>query len=1790
VITFVDNVKVSAKATAPGGPPGSGPYAVPFLAGASGCGSCGGGQSGSGIENRWGGFSSEFAMGQTPKRYSAGSLRISSPLPTLNLATPAGLTYVGSNQFVEIITTSSNAVRQVNAPQALADVVTLDAFCYQIGYYLSSQVGAKVGGVYQLSGSPFVTWKIQNPDASTNTFNSVRITETRGSDVKTYNSVYTASSGSWKLGYPGSLREDEWVVNTVTNGTSVVIQGYTKPGYLRTVAVTTRVPGGPDQFKVKRVYQLFTWGEGLVEETLDPDTHPRTTTYTYYPDTSFQHGPPVQKVIGPDGSWKWYEYDSFGRVSAISSSFGNVTPDGTQPPSSVRKTEYFYGDEAATFVYGSGDDGTLQTNTPRCIIETLQILDVGRRYSVVRSLDARIDIQCTAPGASWNDPSNLFTTNRFYTNGPNQFALRAVVRPDGTMTTYDYITNAAGTYLTNITATGRPDSSFTYIVDGSSNQTVLTSFGYTASVTTYDVLSRVTLSQDTYGNFDSYGRPQQVTHLDGTTEQTYYACCGVDNTTDRDGLTSQYLYDAARRQIGYQKLYNGIPIATTNLLDAAGHALATVRVGTDASLIALGGAAYDLAGQVIRQTNALNGVTAYADTLNGNGQKVSTTTYPDGGVRIETYFLDGSLASVTGSAASLVRYEYGIEDDGGGIWRPYSREIKLDANGNDTSEWTKAYSDMLGRSFKTLFSAASTPYPAALSFFNSRGQMTNQLDADGVSTIYAYSAKGEQSYSILDSNRNYVIDYSGSDRITFTTNDVVADNGFNVRRARTYVWSTSANASNLVSTTETSVDGLRTWNTLWNSGVPLTATNRTFYDSAHAYRITTNSAPDRTYTVTTNQYGRLVSVTRRDSSGAQVGQTIYGYDSHGRQYTATDARNGTTTSYFNKADQVSGIVTPVPASGQSAQVTTNFFDNLGRVIATKLPDNTYITNKFGLSGLLTNTYGSRTYPVAYTYDAQGRMKTMKTWTNFTSNLGAATTTWNYNAYRGWLDNKRYPDNTGPSYTYTPAGRLQTRLWARGANTTYSYNNAGDLSGLTYSDSTPAIGYGYDRRGRQSAITQGSATTTRLYDDAGDLLSESYAGGWLNGLIVTNRYDQYLRRTNLSLFNGPTLLTRSTNSYDSASRLAKVSDGTNSATYSYLANSPLVSQIAFTNNGVQRMVTSKQFDLLNRLTNSSASVSFVYAYNSANQRTRATLADGSYWVYTYDSLGQVISGKRYWSDGTAVAGQQFEYTFDDIGNRKTAGSGGDHDQYGGALHYASYWANSLNQYTSRDVPGYVNVIGSAKTNATVSLWTPDGYWAQTSRKADYFRGELPLNNTTGALWLTITNLAVLNNGTNRDILTNTVGNAFIRRTPEAFGYDADGNLTADGRFTITWDAENRALSFASLISGPSGSKIKVDCAYDWLGRRTQKIVSTWNGSAFVPQSTNRFVYDGWNVIAVLNPQSAVVQSLTWGSDLSGSLQGAGGVGGLLCVNAGSNGVHFFAMDGNGNVAALVKASDGTVSATYEYGPFGELVRATGPMAKANPFRFSNKYQDDDTDMLYYGYRYYSPSTGRWLNRDPLREKGGFNLYGFVRNNSCSAFDPDGQITVRVLTDKPETSCGSASVYFNFILDQPAPQDGYIVQENTFDIPYHSCDSIVHGNIETDHYWEAWLVKAGHYFPTTQGYGYTDWLSWPGRPDAAGSGGAKGKIKFFFKTRTGDLGDPGANPIIPPDPSTGWTWRVSSPTSLDLPSTRIKPTWWDDSPDNGESIEARSVSVVWACCPNQCPTPWSKIVVLPGPVTN
>jgi len=354
-------------------------------------------------------------------------------------------------------------------------------------------------------------------------------------------------------------------------------------------------------------------------------------------------------------------------------------------------------------------------------------------------------------------------------------------------------------------------------------------------------------------------------------------------------------------------------------------------------------------------------------------------------------------------------------------------------------------------------------------------------------------------------------------------------------------------------------------------------------------------------------------------------------------------------------------------------------------------------------------------------------------------------------------------------------------------------------------------------------------------------------------------------------------------------------------------------------------------------------------------------------------------------------------------------------------------NALNQHGSREVPGYMNVLGTASNNATVTLWGDNGAYAATARKSEYFRGELYANNSTGAVWLTITNVAVLNDGGNPDIVTNTVGKTFLPKTPETFAYDLDGNLTRDGSWTNTWNAENRRVTIESRSTLPAAARMREQWTHLADGRWIERIVSTNNGSSYYPAFTNRYVWDGQVLLAVLDHTNGLVMSFTRGSDLSGTPQGAGGVGGVLAVCFKTNGTHFTCYDGNGNVTALVNATNGSESARYEYGPFAEPIRATGPMAKLNPIRFSTQYADDVTGDVKYLFRDYDALTGRWLSRDPIGERflapaegqedsedsepqrGAFvqrvrggdsgNLYSFVSGDPIGRIDPVGLITFK-----------------------------------------------------------------------------------------------------------------------------------------------------------------------------------------------
>ncbi len=179
-----------------------------------------------------------------------------------------------------------------------------------------------------------------------------------------------------------------------------------------------------------------------------------------------------------------------------------------------------------------------------------------------------------------------------------------------------------------------------------------------------------------------------------------------------------------------------------------------------------------------------------------------------------------------------------------------------------------------------------------------------------------------------------------------------------------------------------------------------------------------------------------------------------------------------------------------------------------------------------------------------------------------------------------------------------------------------------------------------------------------------------------------------------------------------------------------------------------------------------------------------------------------------------------------------------------------------------------------------------------------------------------------------------------------------------------------------------------------------------GTTWTVATDRRFLYDGWNLIAEYEGSAGVPPALTatylWGPDLSGTPQGAGGVGGLLAVrllSSVSESSVYPAYDGNGNISAWVSGA-GALLARMDYSPFGQLIAhykfTSDAILSRLHFGFSTKYTDPETGLLYYGHRYYDPVNGRWQSRDPIGERGGVNLYGFVGNDGVGRWDILGKL--------------------------------------------------------------------------------------------------------------------------------------------------------------------------------------------------
>ena len=589
----------------------------------------------------------------------------------------------------------------------------------------------------------------------------------------------------------------------------------------------------------------------------------------------------------------------------------------------------------------------------------------------------------------------------------------------------------------------------------------------------------------------------------------------------RDGTVTQYTYDergnkTAQTSPGAGSTGSSWTYYTYNANDRL---LTEMVTGASTPLRSLG---YSLDGSLTTETNALGGVTTYVEAFDsGNQRYTRTTTYPDGGTRIETHFLDGRLERITGTAVAGKRYEYGVEQMGT-PWCRTTKVIDLDAAGNDMSQWVKTYTDAAGRVFRTEYAAAATPYPYEENTYNDKGQRIKHRDPDGVITLFSYNAQGQLEYEALDMDRDDVIDFDGTDQITRT---IINGDGASNRETLTYVLETDGSAVESLVQKDT-----QTLNT---------HTSIRYQDATNGIQTSTSTtydAPNRTRTVTTTHPGLnqteqvyvddLLRTTRAlDTSSQTIHQMDSFYDGQGRLNRQEDSTSGPTVYTYNDAELLATVTTGVGAT----QTTSTLYDTKLQPITRAQPDGQTIHYEYELSGQLKKTYGARTYPVEYTYDAQGRLSTQTTWSDYAGTTEARTTRWNYEPNRGWLESIDAPDEAtgqppatpgtgGVKYFFSTAGRVIARKWERGAWYLYGRNNAGQVTAAT---GNPSTNYTYNRRNQLASTTQDGMTTSLTYNLAGQITDEVHTGGQLDGLSVHHSYDGAGRRTQTQLKSGPT---------------------------------------------------------------------------------------------------------------------------------------------------------------------------------------------------------------------------------------------------------------------------------------------------------------------------------------------------------------------------------------------------------------------------------------------------------------------------------------------------------------------------------------------------------------------------------------------------------------------------------------------------------------------------------------------
>jgi RHS repeat-associated protein len=1451
-----------------------------------------------------------------------------------------------------------NYLRQVKTAAGLLDVVPVNARSFFIRKYAPTQVGAKgANGFYTAVGEPIESYSFSSPVVPENAPKKLTVIHKIGTE--TYTTLHTHSYGP---------EEGEIWRQDIVSGSVIwdrILQRKPQPQLGPTyrsdkVIAVCRSGGGTDyganapQYSMDNITRDYapvhskeTFSSGM--------SHDRKRSYAPVPGDPNALGP-VNEQETSTGSVIDYGYDSLNRMVLRKWTMKVPATGGTAPM--TKQESYDYTPLSASEVVKQYDF------RPRTTLFVQDNVLVGRTYNSYYMdsgdyVEAE-EVSATA-AAPYGDMNNRRTESRYFGSGPHLGRLKEKRADDATLTRYDYSDLPTGnlqvTILKRLTPNGQP-------LNGHSTRSIEVRDvrAWSLSVTNAHWVNgawlnyeTITEERDLSGNLTKRTRLDLLSNQSRVLLEQEWDGSRIVRSVDEAGVVTRteylpetnFISKVIREAVPANGSHAAQPeIVTTYSGDFSVGAnqmpirTTTVKTITSGGLTLTSSETEDEKGRTLSKTDVNGYTTTYSYQDN---PPVTTMTLPSGAVQVTTETSENEILSVTGTAVIPQFFRYAPLAAGGISETMYEAQDLGPRWTRTERDAAKRISKVLrpafnGQTSETVYSYQNGCPCGKAALITSTGQPAKVLSYNAVSQLIRSGTSGDNLTLSLD---------SASDRISDEVQTVLLDAGKLWLVQTSTIYPTAGNGiGKVINISRRLLAGFTGNQSSVQEAVDITGNvTAQIAETDRATKVQTMRTvqPSRSDDIVETYYAGLLV---RSHSPGSSGDLVYGHDALGRVISALQPGHTQTevTTYHPNKNQVATQADAAGASTTFSYVAQGQA-GAGQVQSVVAADNGTTTTLYNLRGQTLRTSGARSYPVAYAYDGYGQLSTLTTWQDYAGETGAAITTWAYEAATGLLLSKTDAANQPTSYTYDAAGRVLTRTWARGVTSTYGYHpQMADLITVDYSDGTPSVDFVYDRLGRLLTSTTDLATQNVLSYRADNLQVETETvqqdlDG--NGTVdfqrsFTRGYDAFQRSTGYSLQS--TTGIPAVNVPNSSPEVG--------IAYSFEPVAGRLGTVASTSAGA-------------------AASSFTYVYDPARAGLISTLTGPAHTVTnTWEGEREVLDVK---TNALLTAGvvSAYEYGVNSIGQRSSVATSGS------AFTVAAGWAwgyDALGQVTSA-----THTADTAKNQAY--LYDDIGNRKQSTL------GLQPVSTTSYTPNLLNQYSAIT--GANAPAAAPT--------------YDTDGNQlsgaagAAQGQ-TFVWDAENRLTT----VKDASGAML-VSYVYDSKSRRVRRTEGT---------QTTLYVYHGWNCIAEYSLQESgaglqpvIQRSYAWGLDLSGSVQGAGGVGGLLSVthNAQPAAPTFFpTYDGNGNISEYLTAS-GTVTAHFEYDAFGRVITSTGNTS-AFDYRFSTKPQDAVTGWSYYGYRWYDAVGGRWVSRDPIEERGGVNTYSANENAPITLVDRLGLDTI------------------------------------------------------------------------------------------------------------------------------------------------------------------------------------------------